>query len=411
MSAGILHHLQHAIGVISASANASSATPAVEEAEKLPDRHFTIPQATARSIVVDFDGQVTSVGRWWQQRLPRLKPGTKLLDIVHIADRIQWMTALAGFKQESDTGPVTLRLNRADHHMPQAFTDVCIDLESLVPGYVRLDMWKHQNDLQMSAETNRSEGDLLAIMSHELRTPLNAIVGFSGLLNHTVADGLSDAQKSEYVALIGDAAEHMLAMVNGILDVSKIGAGKYEIHPEPFDFKRTVEEAVSLIDRQAHAKLIKVNVRTDLDGPDHVTADRRAIKQVLINLLSNAVKFTPEGGCINIDAWFEHDTLAFAVSDTGIGMDDDEQAGIFSAFNQVDNGTTRQVEGTGLGLCLVKGLIELHSGNIAVSSSKNVGTKMLVQIPHARQSYAVEQSTAKTQEPQGGTEHALQRSA
>ncbi|MEO1748055.1 MAG: ATP-binding protein, partial [Pseudomonadota bacterium] len=114
------------------------------------------------------------------------------------------------------------------------------------------------------------------------------------------------------------------------------------------------------------------------------SADRRAMKQVLINLLSNAIKFTPAHGCVTVDAWWNDDEMTFAVSDTGIGMSDKEQSQLFTAFSQINNGATRKSEGTGLGLCLVKGLVGLHDGNVSVLSSRNVGTKMQVHIPNAR---------------------------
>ena len=411
MSAGFLHHLQHAIGAIGASSKPSSQVLAPTVCDAPRANEIKVLEATARSIVIDFDGHLTSVGRYWRTQHSALEPGVRLFDLIHVADRIAWMSALSEFKSGRDTDPVLLRLNKAAPNMPQSFVAVSLAYESTSQRHIRLDMWEEQQAQPGSVQTEKLEGEFLAMMSHEFRTPLNAILGFSGLLNHTVSEALTEAQKAEYIDLIRSAAEHMLAMVNGILDVSKIGAGKYDIHPEPFDFKTMVDEAVCLIATQANGKNIKVNSRPVLKDFGQVNADRRAIKQVLINLLSNAVKFTPDNGCITIDAWFERETLAFAVSDTGIGMSKTDQERIFSAFSQIDNGTTRQAEGTGLGLCLVKGLVGLHGGDITVSSSKNVGTRMLIHIPNAHISDGARPCTAETTLSPGGNNDALRQSA
>lgn len=186
------------------------------------------------------------------------------------------------------------------------------------------------------------------------------------------------------MTLIHDAAEHMLGLVNGLLDVSKIGAGKYVIHKEVFSFLEIVNEAASMLTTKAVEKEIRLNLRTSLENLGDIFADRRAIKQVLINLLSNAIKFTPEKGCVTVDAWWDDHCLSFSVSDTGIGMSEEEQAQLFTAFSQIDNRATRKSEGTGLGLCLVKGLVGLHDGEVTVFSSRHVGTRMQVDLPNAR---------------------------
>ena len=414
MSAGFLHHLQHALGALTTGKGSACAAHMDESTtiSTMTEADESAFEATARSIVVDFNGRVTSVGRYWKKHIPALREGTPLLDLVHIADRIAWMTALAEFKQAGEAAEVCLRLNKSDAQSPQCFIPIFFAFESACASRIRVDLWQaHIPALPATDDKAMSESDFWAMMSHEFRTPLNAILGFAGLLSHSVSEGLSASQKAEYIDLIRAAADHMLAMVNGILDVSKIGAGKYEIHPEPFDFKFTVDEAVSMLATQARDRQIKINVRPHLKDFGQVQADRRATKQILINLLSNAVKFTPDQGCVTIEAWFEQDTLAFAVSDTGIGMSEAEQKHIFSPFSQVDNGTTRQVEGTGLGLCLVKGLAGLHGGSVEVSSSKNVGTKMVVRIPNAAMDEPAAPCFDTTAVSRGGTDDALRQSA
>ncbi|MEM1376180.1 MAG: HAMP domain-containing sensor histidine kinase, partial [Pseudomonadota bacterium] len=279
---------------------------------------------------------------------------------------------------------VKLRMNKASIGTPQAFSLFEFAHESARENLFRLDMWRSAEQAVSSKSEAHQGSEFVAMMSHEFRTPLNAILGFSGLLQHEVSTSLTDEQRAEYVTLIHGAAEHLLGLVNTILDVSKIGAGKYVVNCEPFDFGGAVKDATSMVSTLAQAKSVRLNVRAKTDDWRDVLADRRAIKQILINLLSNAVKYTPEHGCVTIDAWFEGTTLAFEVSDTGIGMSEADQKRVFSPFCQIDNGTTREVEGTGLGLALVDGLVALHGGDISLKSAVGVGTKVTVRLPNAR---------------------------
>lgn len=233
------------------------------------------------------------------------------------------------------------------------------------------------------AETDSTETHkrLLAVASHELRTPLNAIIGFSDVLRAKTFGDFNDPRQEEYVNLIHGAGQDLLSLVNTILDVSKIEAGAYTLHAEPFDIIKTIDETFRLIEVDAVKKGLHVTNRCQSDGADYI-ADRRAVRQVLTNLLSNAVKFTPDGGCIGVElARTDDGGFALTVTDTGIGLSDSDQARLFRPFVQVDNAYTRQCEGTGLGLALVKGLVDLHGGSLHVESDTDIGTAITAKFP------------------------------
>jgi len=223
----------------------------------------------------------------------------------------------------------------------------------------------------------------LAAVSHELRTPLNAIIGFSDLLLHEAVSGPLPAKQSEHVGLIREAGNHLLAVVNSILDISKIEAGAYSIHPEPFELKSALELTVSLLDSQANDKGVALTI-ADRDAVGELDADQRAVHQILLNLVSNAIKFTPQGGRVMLSAARQGERIAIMVADTGIGIAADDLAGLGRPFAQVQNDYTRKFEGTGLGLSLVKGLVALHDGDLAIESAPGAGTTVTVSFPAQR---------------------------
>jgi cell cycle sensor histidine kinase DivJ len=215
-----------------------------------------------------------------------------------------------------------------------------------------------------------------------LRTPLNAILGFSDMLSHEMFGPFADPRQKEYVGLIHESGNHLLSVVNSILDVSKIESGAYAIHPEPFAFADAVEMCRSMMAHQAAAKSVSLRIAM-APGIDEICGDRRAIQQVLINLVSNAVKFTPEGGSVVIGASRAGHRLRFWVSDTGIGIAPDDLKRLGQPFTQVQNEYTRQFEGAGLGLSLVKGLVVLHDGTMSIESAPGEGTTVTVTVPVA----------------------------
>jgi cell cycle sensor histidine kinase DivJ len=220
----------------------------------------------------------------------------------------------------------------------------------------------------------------MASVSHELRTPLNAIIGFSDMLLLELYGPLHSGRQREHIGLIRDAGHHLLGVVNSILDVSKIASGAHAIVVEPFRFRDAVDMCRSLTIGNAEAKQIELDIQVPGDIGD-LNADCRAIQQMLINLVSNAIKFTPNGGRVCIGAKKSGSQLHFWVSDTGIGIAEADLARLGQPFTQVHNDYTRQFDGTGLGLYLVKGLVELHGGSMSIESALGEGTTVTIALP------------------------------
>jgi PAS domain S-box-containing protein len=243
---------------------------------------------------------------------------------------------------------------------------------------------KHAEDIllhaKMDAETaNRIKSEFLANMSHELRTPLNSIFGFSQLLNERVQGELNEKQAS-YVSNIMKSSKHLIELINDILDLSKVEAGKMKLEREKFNIADLVEDTVSSMKPLAKNK--NTDLITDIRISDsEIYADRKKIKDILYNLLSNAVKFTPENGRVTIKVNCDNETLGIEVSDTGIGISEIDQKKIFEPFRQVNSFMTREFEGTGLGLAIVKRYVELHSGTLSLKSEPGKGSTFSFDIP------------------------------
>jgi len=250
----------------------------------------------------------------------------------------------------------------------------------------------------LQAETaNRSKSEFLANMSHELRTPLNAIIGFSQVLQDELKGPLGDPSYREYARDIHESGTLLLGLISDILDLSKIEAGKLELH----EARQSVAEIVGACRRiiEGRAKEAGLALETRLTGGlPHLRVDERALKQILLNLLSNAAKFTPEGGRIAIDARVDDDGwFAISVSDTGIGIAPADISNALSTFGQVENYLTRGKQGTGLGLPLAKSLVEAHGGTLEVESELSVGTSVTVRFP-AERVIAASRATARSRE-------------
>jgi len=218
---------------------------------------------------------------------------------------------------------------------------------------------------------SRHKSEFLANMSHELRTPLNAIIGFSEVL----ADGMFgeiNEKQTEYLRDILESGRHLLSLINDILDLSKIEAGRMELEPTDFDLPQAIENALILVRERASRRGITLGGTIDAHLGT-IRADERKVKQVLLNLLSNALKFTPEGGRIEVRAGAHDDVVEISVSDTGVGIAPEDQEAVFEEFRQVGTGA-KMVEGTGLGLALSRKFIELHGGRIWVKSQVGVGS-------------------------------------
>jgi signal transduction histidine kinase len=225
---------------------------------------------------------------------------------------------------------------------------------------------------------SQHKSEFLANMSHELRTPLNAVIGFSEVLLQQMFGSLN-AKQDEYVKDISASGQHLLALINDILDLSKIEAGRMELTPAPFHLPTALDNAVILVKERAARHGITIQVNID-PGLGEVVGDERKVKQVVLNLLSNAVKFTSEGGRISLKAGLTDGAAEIAVTDTGVGIAPEDQAAIFEEFRQVGSDERRR-EGTGLGLTLAKKFVELHGGRIFVESEPGQGSTFTFTLP------------------------------
>jgi signal transduction histidine kinase/DNA-binding response OmpR family regulator len=232
---------------------------------------------------------------------------------------------------------------------------------------------------QQLEAASRHKSEFLANMSHELRTPLNAVIGFSEVLLQRMFGDLNDKQ-DEYLKDIYASGQHLLSLINDILDLSKIEAGRMELVPAPFHLPTALENAFTLVRERASRHGIALQL--DLDPRlGELVGDERKVKQVLLNLLSNAVKFTPDGGRISLKAIRKDGAVEIAVADTGVGIAPEDQAAIFEEFRQVGHDESRKQEGTGLGLTLAKKFVELHGGRIWVESEPGRGSTFTFTLP------------------------------
>jgi two-component system cell cycle sensor histidine kinase PleC len=228
-------------------------------------------------------------------------------------------------------------------------------------------------------EANRTKSAFLANMSHELRTPLNAIIGFSDAIKQQLFGPLGHKRYLEYVNDIYSSGSHLLSLINDILDMSKIEAGKYEIRTERLDAAEVADESARFV--RVRADEAGVTLSVDAPAGLAVDADLRALKQILLNLLTNAIKFTPKGGRVTLGVRDAREWIEFLVTDTGIGIPARDLPRLGQRFEQVDNALTRRREGTGLGLALCRSLAELHNGEVRIESEVGRGTVVTVRLP------------------------------
>ena len=227
---------------------------------------------------------------------------------------------------------------------------------------------------------SRAKTQFLANMSHELRTPLNAIIGFSEILNRELYGRLGEDRYRDYARLIQESGEHLLSVVNGILDMSKIEAGKFTIVVEPFDVADLVQSSCELMRHGAEQR--SVSLETDVAvGLPELVADKRVCKQMLLNLLSNAIKFTEAEGRITVGARRTGELIEIVVADDGIGIADEDLAKLGKPFVQAESSYDRSYEGAGLGLSVVKGLARLHGGELDLQSELGRGTTATIRLP------------------------------
>jgi len=220
----------------------------------------------------------------------------------------------------------------------------------------------------------------VAATSHELRTPLNAIIGFSEILRTEMFGPLANDRYREYAGIIHESGSRLLGLINDILDMSKLDAGKLEMHYAPVEVLKVIVDCVRGVEPLATQSHVGISVAV-FDGVSRLTADGQRLHQMVLNLLSNAVKFTPEGGEVCVSAFRRGDSIAIAVSDTGIGIKDADIPRVLEPFAQVEGGKGQRHAGTGLGLPLTKELAERHGGSLSIESAVGVGTTMTLVLP------------------------------
>ncbi|AZO48316.1 MAG: HAMP domain-containing histidine kinase [Mesorhizobium sp.] len=378
----------------------------VPRLNSLRDPGNTQPVSLARDRLEDIiDAVVLQLGRQGEvldasakarailKLQPELLLGTGLFERVHLADRVDYLSALADMRDGAAMRRVDLRIRlprdgsgAADNFRPfrlqlmrgeQRDTFMLLLSENDDVAALR-EKLAAANETAAAAEVTK--GRFLAVVSHELRTPLNAIIGFSDMLLHEMFGPFGDPRQKEYVGLVRDSGQHLLNVVTSILDVSRIEAGAYATEPEPFRFAEAVDMCQSMMRLQAEAKNIRLAAQIAPDAGE-INADRRAVQQILINLVSNAIKFTPDGGKVVVGAKRVGSRLHFWVSDTGIGIAEEDFVNLGKPFMQIQNDYTRRFEGTGLGLSLVKGLVALHDGTMSIESMPGEGTTVTISLP------------------------------
>jgi len=241
-----------------------------------------------------------------------------------------------------------------------------------------------ENDLRQSRlaaeRANQAKSVFLANMSHELRSPLNAILGFAEIIMSEMMGPIGTPRYREYAADIHSSGTHLLELINDVLDVSKIEAGKWTLSPEPLDLRTLAAKCLTVVEGRAKDGGLALTADIASDLPPLI-ADRRATKQCLLNLLTNAVKFTPEGGTVAILVRKTPDSILLTVKDSGIGIPASEMPRLLHPFEQVDSAMTRKLTGTGLGLSLTKSLVEMHGGSLSITSREGAGTEVTLAFP------------------------------
>jgi cell cycle sensor histidine kinase DivJ len=341
--------------------------------------------------------------------------GDGLFHRVHVADRPAYLTALADAARSVGGRSVEFRLRsgplESGSQPVGSFLWIemrCRPLDGPSDGErevvsVMRDVTErkiHQQVLERAhaeaERANAAKGGFLATMSHELRTPLNAIIGFSDMLVNADALDISPARRREYAQLINDSGQHLLEVVNGILDMSRIEIGRFEITPEPFMLAAVVHNCCDLLALRAREAGIDLIVRHG-EGIGEIVADKRAVKQILLNLLANAIKFTESGGHVTITTAAERSFVRLVVEDTGVGIDEAHIPHLGDPFFQVRGSYDRTHDGTGLGLSIVKGLLQLHGGSMEIASRRHEGTRITVRLPLDCQT--IERGVGMTVEP------------
>jgi len=333
--------------------------------------------------------------------------GDGLFERVHVADRPAYLTALSRCHANGEPIAVEFRVRRAGAAGPARYVWIemrcrpmrpqdttAVERPSIVAVTRDVSDRKAQEaELTRTRDeaesASRAKTQFLANMSHELRTPLNAVIGFSEILNRELFGALGEARYRDYARLIHESGEHLLNVVNDILDISKIEAGKFKIVKEPFEVASLVKSCCELMRHTAEQRSLSLIVDV-APGIPELPADKRACKQMLLNVISNAIKFTDPGGWVRVSARVEGESVELAVADNGIGIAEADLPKLGNPFVQANNSYDRSYDGAGLGLSVVKGLARLHGGQLELASTLGQGTTAAILLPLDSPSESVE---------------------
>jgi cell cycle sensor histidine kinase DivJ len=333
--------------------------------------------------------------------------GDGLFERVHVADRPAYLTALSRCHANGEPIAVEFRVRRAGAAGPARYVWIemrcrpmrpqdttAVERPSIVAVTRDVSDRKAQEaELTRTRDeaesASRAKTQFLANMSHELRTPLNAVIGFSEILNRELFGALGEARYRDYARLIHESGEHLLNVVNDILDMSKIEAGKFKIVKEPFEVASLVKSCCDLMRHTAEQRSLSLIVDV-APGIPELPADKRACKQMLLNVISNAIKFTDPGGWVRVSARVEGESVELAVADNGIGIAEADLPKLGNPFVQANNSYDRSYDGAGLGLSVVKGLARLHGGQLELASTLGQGTTAAILLPLDSPSESVE---------------------
>ncbi len=380
----------------------TGAAEAARAASLRDARHQAVLDAM-RDIVVwqSANGQagfVSAAGETLLGAPRRVLVGRGLFERVHVADRPAYLKALAdaGRAQGSVTAEIRLRTDADGAGSDRAPRFVWMEMTARRAAFGDSDAMVVtvlrdigvRKDQEAAAEAARAESAravetkdrFLATVSHELRTPLNAIIGFSEILGGDAIGEIDEARRKEYAGIIRSSGEHLLDIVNALLNVSKIESGSFDVTPEPFDMRQLAHACCDLVQLKADGGCINLVRDWPADLPE-VNADPRACRQILINLLSNALKFTPSGGTVTVSLRRVGEEMVMAVRDTGIGIAEADLGRIGDPFFQARSSYDRPYEGTGLGLSVVRGFVGLHRGRMSVETAPRQGTTVTVSLP------------------------------
>jgi cell cycle sensor histidine kinase DivJ len=388
-------------GLIAYSANRLNSVFEVYEKAQINAYRHLIEHVQDAVMRFGSDGNVLFVSRSAERLFGCRRfelTGSGLVDRIHVMDRPAYMTAFADANGDGQTRRVEIRMRHDDPEAGVAPKFIWVEASLSPVVDAEADEARHEVVVLLRDVTERHDREIelqrarraaedasiaksrfLATIGHELRTPLNAIVGFSEMMTSGVVGDLTPQHK-EYATLIHQSGHHLIDVVKMLLDMSRLEAGKFELQTEPFMPDTLVEPCFKMVDAMAREKSIRLMSDIPRTLP-MLVADERVCRQILINLLSNAIKFSHEHSVISLEMRRQGRFVAMVVTDSGIGMGEEAVKRLGEPFFQAQGGLARRYEGTGLGLSIVKGLVELHEGELHASSSPGEGTVMTVLLP------------------------------